>query len=67
MVIQGYHFDLEMRRNMTYDQFYNQDFAKLKSFLLLKEWFVTIGQLILSTQYAIKAALKRDVSVSMPV
>lgn len=61
MVIQGYHFDLEMRRKMTYDQFYHTEFAELKSFLLLKEWFVTIGQLILSTQYAIK----RSKSISM--
>ncbi len=53
MVIQGYHFDLEMRRNMAYDRFYNPEFAELKSFLLLKEWFNTIGQLILSTKFAL--------------
>lgn len=54
MVIQGYHFDLELRRNMTCDQFFNNDFAKLKSFLLLKEWFSFIGQFILSTKFAIE-------------
>lgn len=62
MVIQGYHFDLEMRRNMTYDQFYHSDFAELKSFLFLKEWFATVGQLILSTKFAI-AREKANLSV----
>ena len=60
-IIQGYHFDLEMRRKMTFDQFHHTEFAELESFLLLKEWFVTIGQLILSTRYAIE----RSKSVSM--
>jgi hypothetical protein len=62
MVIQGYHFDLEMRRHMTNDQFYHREFAEVKSFLLLKEWFATVGQLILSTRHAIEQgqALSRD-------
>jgi len=54
MVIQSYHFDLEIRRNFTRDQYSHPDFAELKSFLLMKEWFATVGQLILSTYYAIR-------------
>lgn len=53
MIIQGYHIDWEMRRNMTRDQFHHPEFAELKSFLLLREWFATVGQLILSTRYAV--------------
>ncbi len=56
MVIQGYHFDLEMRRNMAHEQFRRREFAESKSFLLLKEWFATVGQLILSTRFAIERA-----------
>lgn len=54
MVIQSYHLDLEMRRNFTYEQYYHSDMARLKSFLLMREWFATVGQLILSTHHAIK-------------
>ncbi|MBW2116693.1 MAG: motility associated factor glycosyltransferase family protein [Deltaproteobacteria bacterium] len=54
MVIQSYHFDLEIRRNFTREQYSHPDFAELKSFLLMKEWFATVGQLILSTYYAIR-------------
>ena len=53
MVIQSFHFDLEMRKNSLQEQYYHFEFVELKAFLLLKEWFMTVGQLILSTRYAI--------------
>jgi len=36
-----------MRRNMLNEQFHHPEYADLKFFLLLKEWFTTVGQLIL--------------------
>ncbi len=54
MVIQSFHFDLEIRRNFAREQYSHPEFAELKSFCLMKEWFATVGQLILSTYYAIR-------------
>ncbi|RPH52385.1 MAG: DUF115 domain-containing protein [Desulfobacteraceae bacterium] len=54
MVIQSSHFEIEMERNFTIDRYYNAEFATLKSFLLLKDWFAVVGQLILSTFFAVK-------------
>lgn len=54
MVIQSSHFEIEIERNFTLDRYYNYEFAALKSFLLLKDWFAVTGQLILSTSYAVE-------------
>lgn len=59
MVIQSVHFDIEMRKNFARDRYYHPEFAELESFFLLKEWFVKVGQLILSTRFAIEKESKR--------
>jgi hypothetical protein len=46
-----------MKRNFLFDCFHHPEFAKLKAFLLLREWFSIVGQLSLSTRHAVQASL----------
>ena len=55
----GYHTDFAMKRNFVFDQFHDRRFATLKTFLMGKEWFKIIGQLLLSAIYSIKNARSR--------
>jgi hypothetical protein len=45
-----------MRRSSLFDQYHDRDFARLKAFLNDREYFKTMGQLIVSTIYAIERA-----------
>ena len=54
-----YNTDFLMRRNFQFDRFNNRSYALLKSFLMEKEYFSVMGQLLLSTVYLIKDAQVR--------
>ena len=53
-IFQCFHTTFEMKQSFLYDQFHSPDFAKLREFLNYKEWFCIMGQLVLSTVYAIE-------------
>jgi len=53
---QSFHTSFEMRKSFLFDQFHSPYFAKLKAFLILREWFCMMGQLALSTTDTIKRA-----------
>jgi hypothetical protein len=55
-IFSGYHNDYAMRRSSLFDQYHDRDFARLKAFLNDREYFKTMGQLIVSTIYAIDRA-----------
>ena len=55
-IFTGFHSDFAMRRNFLFDQFYSLEFASLKAFIMEKEWFTIMGQLLLSTIYSITRA-----------
>ena len=55
-IFSGYHVDFAMRRNFQFDRFNDRSYALLKSFLMEKEYFSIMGQLLLSTIYSIKDA-----------
>lgn len=58
-VFSGFHNDFAMRRNALFDCFHDRRYATLKGFLMEKEWFAVMGQLILSTIYSINKAKDR--------
>lgn len=53
----GYYTNFNMRRNYMFDQFHDRRFAVLKAFLMEKEAFKIIGQLLLSTIYSIEDSM----------
>lgn len=55
-IFQSFHTSFEMKQSFLFDQFHAPNFAKLRAFLNLKEWFCVMGQLALSTTDSIKRA-----------
>ncbi len=55
-IFSPYHSYFEMEKNALSENFHHPEFSRLKSFLMLKEWFSIIGQLCLSTQFSLKRA-----------
>ena len=53
-IFQSFETSFEMKKSFLMDQFHSDQFAKLKSLLILKKWFGIMGQLALSTEYSIK-------------
>jgi hypothetical protein len=64
-IFSGYHNDYAMRRSSLFDQYHDRDFALLKAFLNDRDYFKTMGQLIVSTIYAIERA-KTDLAGTLP-
>jgi len=58
-IFSPYHTYFEMEKNTLYDRFHHKEFQKLKSFLMMKDWFAIMGQLFLSTQYSIENAISK--------
>lgn len=57
--IGGYHTNFAMRKNFVFDQYRDRGFAILKAFLMEKERFTIMGQLLLSTIFVIRNAKSR--------
>lgn len=55
-IFQTVHTTFEMRQSFLFDQFNSPDFAKLKAFLMLRDWFCMIGQLALCAADSINRA-----------
>ncbi|MBC8392112.1 MAG: DUF115 domain-containing protein, partial [Deltaproteobacteria bacterium] len=58
-IFQSFHTSFEMKRNFLFDQFHSHHFAKLGTFLILRDWFCMMGQLALSTIHTIKRTTSR--------
>ncbi len=58
-IFQTVHTTFEMKQSFLFDQFHSSEFAKLRAFLALREWFCMMGQLALSTADSIKRAKSR--------
>lgn len=63
---QCFHTTFEMKQSFLYDQFHSSDFAKLREFLNYKEWFCIMGQLVLSTVYAIERVKSKLTMAQQP-
>jgi hypothetical protein len=64
-IFQIVHTTFEMKQSFYFDQFHSPEFAKLKAFLTLREWFCMIGQLALSLAESIERA-KSQLNLDRP-